>query len=60
MLKEAFKALPADEQAYFQPTIDAMASEAKRLGLGADGKYALAWIKLGGQHTMPRPMTVYL
>lgn len=46
MLKDAFNALPADEQAYFQPTIDEMESEANDLGLGADGKYALAWIKL--------------
>lgn len=45
-LKDAFNALSADEQAYFQPTINAMESEAADLGLGADGKYALAWIKL--------------
>ena len=45
-LKEAFEALDAGEQAYFQPTIDAMKSEAEDLGLGADGAYALAWIKL--------------
>jgi hypothetical protein len=45
-LKEAFEALSAGEQAYFQPTINDMASEAADLGLGADGKYALAWIKL--------------
>ena len=45
-LKEAFEALSAEEQAYFQPTIDAMASEAESLGLGENGKYALAWIKL--------------
>ena len=35
-LKEAFEALSADEQAYFQPTIDEMASEAADLGLGAE------------------------
>jgi len=46
MLKEAYEALDASSQAYFKPTIDAMASEASDLGLGADGKYALAWIKL--------------
>ena len=46
MLADAFTALSADEQAYFQPTIDAMASEAENLGLGENGKYALAWIKL--------------
>ncbi len=45
-LKEAFDALSAEEQAYFQPTIDEMESEAKSLGLGENGKYALAWIKL--------------
>ena len=37
-LKEAFEALSAEEQAYFQPTIDAMASEAESLGLGENGK----------------------
>ncbi len=45
-LKDAFDALSADEQAYFQPTINAMKSEAEDLGLGANGAYALAWIKL--------------
>lgn len=45
-LKEAFNALDAGKQAYFQPTITAMESDAADLGLGADGAYALAWIKL--------------
>lgn len=45
-LKEAFDALPAAEQALFQPTIDEMALDAADLGLGENGKYALAWIKL--------------
>ena len=45
-LKDAFEALPAEKQAYFEPTIKAMESEAADLGLGADGAYALAWIKL--------------
>lgn len=45
-LKESFEALSADEKAYFQPVIDEVASDAADLGLGADGKYALAWIKL--------------
>ena len=45
-LKAAFEALPAEEQAYFQPTIDEMAADAEYLGLAADGAYALAWIKL--------------
>ena len=46
MLKEAFDALSADEQAYFQPTIDEMKTEAENFGLGENGAYALAWIKL--------------
>ena len=45
-LKTAFEALSAEEQAYFQPTIDAMASEAANLGLTENAKYGLAWIKL--------------
>ena len=46
MLRDAFNVLSSNQKAYFQPTIDAMASDAADLGLGADGKYALAWIKL--------------
>lgn len=46
-LKEAFDKLPAEEQAYFQPTIDAVADDVEGLGLeGENAKYALAWIKL--------------
>lgn len=45
-LKEAYEALPAEDQALFTSTINEMESEAADLGLGADGKYALAWIKL--------------
>ena len=45
-LKDAFDKLSADKKAYFQPTIDAMEKEAKELGLGENGKYSLAWIKL--------------
>ena len=45
-LKEAYEALSAEEKAYFEPTIAAMESEASDLGLGENGKYALAWIKL--------------
>lgn len=45
-LKEAFDALSAEEQAYFQPTIDEVAADAENFGLGENGKYALAWIKL--------------
>ena len=45
-LKESFDKLPADKQAYFQPTINEMKSDAEDLGLDANGAYALAWIKL--------------
>ena len=45
-LKDAFEALPAEKQAYFEPTIKAMESEAADLGLGPNGAYGLAWIKL--------------
>ncbi len=44
-LKEAFYKLSAAKQTALQPTIDAMESEAKLLGLDQNGKYALAWIK---------------
>ncbi len=45
-LKEAFDKLPAEKQAQFKPVIDEMEADAKDLGLGANGAYALAWIKL--------------
>ncbi|MCF0111255.1 MAG: hypothetical protein HUJ58_05110 [Erysipelotrichaceae bacterium] len=45
-LKEAFDKLSDEEKAYFQPTVDAMESEAAALKLGENGKYALTWIKL--------------
>ncbi len=45
-LKEAYEKLSDSEKAYFDPTIKAMEAEAKDLGLGENGKYALAWIKL--------------
>ena len=45
-MKESFEALSDDEKAYFQPTITEMEADAADLGLGADGAYALAWIKL--------------
>ena len=45
-LKEAYDKLSDSEKAYFEPTIKEMKSEAADLGLGADGAYALAWIKL--------------
>ena len=45
-LKEAYDKLPAEKQAYFQPTVDALEKDATELGLDENGKYALAWIKL--------------
>ncbi len=45
-LKTAFDALSADKKSELQPTIDAVASDAKDLGLDDNGKYSLAWIKL--------------
>lgn len=46
-LKAAFDALPAEEQAYFQKTVDEVAADVEPLGLTAENaKYALAYIKL--------------
>ncbi|MBO4617148.1 MAG: hypothetical protein J5717_07325 [Lachnospiraceae bacterium] len=45
-LKDAYDKLDATKKAYFEPTIQAMQSDAQDLGLGANGAYALAWIKL--------------
>ena len=45
-LKTAFEKLPADKQAYFKPVIEAMQADAKDLGLGENGAYGLAWVKL--------------
>jgi hypothetical protein len=45
-LKDAYDKLDADKKSYFEPTIQAMQSDAQDLGLGANGAYALAWIKL--------------
>ena len=45
-LKDAFDALTAEEQAALQPTIDEVAGDASDIGLGANGKYGLAWVKL--------------
>ena len=45
-LKEAFDKLPAEKQAQFKPVIEALEADAKDLGLGENGAYALAWIKL--------------
>ena len=45
-LKDAYDALDDTKKAYFKPVIDEMATEAEDLGLGENGAYALAWIKL--------------
>ena len=45
-LKDAFDALSNEKQLLFKSTIDALAADAKDLGLDENGKYALAWIKL--------------
>lgn len=45
-LKAAYDKLDDAKKAYFKPTVDAMAKDAKDLGLDANGQYALAWIKL--------------
>ncbi|SFG63827.1 hypothetical protein [Oribacterium sp. WCC10] len=45
-LKAAYDKLDDTKKAYFEPTIQAMQADATDLGLGANGAYALAWIKL--------------
>lgn len=45
-LKTAYDALPAAKKAYYDTAINAVAQDAADLGLDANGKYALAWIKL--------------
>ncbi|MDR1852779.1 MAG: hypothetical protein LBR21_09085 [Propionibacteriaceae bacterium] len=46
-LKAAFDKLPADQQAYFQKTVDEVAPDVETLGLeGDNAKYGLAWAKL--------------
>lgn len=45
-LKDAYDALDDTKKAYFKPVIDEMATDAEDLGLGENGAYALAWIKL--------------
>lgn len=45
-LKDAFDKLSATDQAYFKPTVDSLTQDANAFGLGTNGKYALAWIKL--------------
>lgn len=49
IVKQAFDALDATEKAYFQPIVDSVAAKATELGLGVNGKYSLAWIKLWTQ-----------
>ncbi len=46
VMKDSFNALSSTEKAALQPTVDAMADKASELGLSADAKYSLAWIKL--------------
>lgn len=46
MVKEAYDALSADEQAYFKPVVEELKVTAEELGLDENGAYALAWIKL--------------
>ena len=45
-MKEAFDALPDDQKAYFQPTINECKAVAEEFGLSDDAAYSLAWIKL--------------
>ncbi len=45
-LKEAYDALDDTKKAYFEPVVQEMQTDANDLGLGANGAYALAWIKL--------------
>lgn len=45
-LHEAFDQLDDEQKAYFEPVIEEMQMDAEDLGLGEDGAYALAWIKL--------------
>ena len=45
-LKAAYDKLDDTKKAYFEPTIQEMQSDASELGLGANGAYALAFIKL--------------
>ena len=45
-LKDAYEKLDESKKAYFDPVIKEVATDAEDLGLGVDGAYALAWIKL--------------
>ena len=46
VLKDAFDKLPAEQQAVIQPTVDELKEDASTFGLGENGAYSLAWIKL--------------
>ena len=47
IVKAAFDALPADQKATFQKTVDEVAADIPGLGVtGDNAKYSLAWIKL--------------
>jgi hypothetical protein len=45
-LKDAYDQLDSSKKSYFDPIINGLATDASDLGLGENGKYALAWIKL--------------
>ncbi len=45
-LKDAYENLDESKKAYFDPVIKEMETDAADLGLGENGAYALAWIKL--------------
>ncbi len=45
-LKDAYDKLDAGTKAYVDKFVNAVANDAKDFGLGANGKYALAWIKM--------------
>ncbi|MCR5731933.1 MAG: hypothetical protein K6G51_03205 [Sphaerochaetaceae bacterium] len=45
-LKEACDKLPADKKAIVEKEVKALSKEAKDFGLGENGAYGLAWIKL--------------
>ena len=46
LLKDAYDKLDDTKKAYFEPVVQQMQADATDLGLGANGAYALAWIKL--------------
>lgn len=45
-LKDAYDKLDDEHKAYFDPVIEEVSQEADDFGLGENGKYAMAWIKL--------------